>query len=444
MLSPSTEYQLRLTEVRFATSLALGNYTARLRGFLKPHSAGSVHNFTLTANYAVGKGMWGIDLRNVRWTSPVARSMFDFRNVENLCKVALEAFRLLWIQPVPGANEGGAQLRVGHTLMTEEQGCNAFSILRSDILGLYRLDWPKLWPAIENRLMHDPEFWVSGFTRQDAVDAATILKSVFPWEWVRRRYRDSAKKPTEVGMWDVMQADQGFPAYLLARTAIGCVCKDPGWNYLITLAKSCKLLKGFPKGSSLLQRIAKEPGHIHQANFSEFLLQRGLLAAVEPTTGSGNAKHDMTVRAGDLALDIEMKALTSSDPARQVTREIADKCRKIPSSLPRPLVFFVLLVETSITSNHQSRPDQLNSINSDVFGQTTGVSCVVVGRIFVDSAGGPIKWGFDKFVFNEHAHHRVDEPLIRTIFEPNWQRLIYPLMPIIFTYNPTESGDKKC
>jgi hypothetical protein len=244
-------------------------------------------------------------------------------------------------------------------------------------------------------------------------------------------------------MWDVMQADQGFPAYHLARTAIGCICKDPGWNYLITLAESCALLKTFPKGSSLLQRIATEPGHIHQTNFSGYLLKRELLAEVEPVTGSGNAKHDMTARVGQVLLDIEMKALTTSDPARQVTNEIVDKCRKLPPNPRRPVVFFVLLVEASTVSDHKSWPDQLNSITPHVFDHTTGVSSVVVGRMFVDSAGGPIKWSFDKFVSNEHAHQRVDEQSLRTVFEPNWRRLVYPLMPIVFSYNPTEGADGK-
>ena len=238
----------------------------------------------------------------------------------------------------------------------------------------------------------------------------------------------------------MMQADQGFPAYHLARTAIGCICKDPGWNFLITLAESCRLLKSYPKGSSLLQRIATEPGHIHQANFSGYLLKRQMLAEVEPATGSGNAKHDMAGRIGDVLFDVEMKALTSSDPARQVTKEILEKCCKLPSTPRRPVVFFVLLVETSVASDHKSWPDQLNSITPDVFHHTTGVSSVVVGRMFVDSAGGPVKWSFDKFVFNQHAHHRVNEQSLRKVFEPNWQRLAYPLMPIVFSYNPTERG----
>jgi hypothetical protein len=244
-------------------------------------------------------------------------------------------------------------------------------------------------------------------------------------------------------MWDAMQVDQGFPAYHLARTAIGCICKDPGWNYLITLAESCKLLKSYHKGNLLLQRIATEPGHIHQANFSGYLLKRQLLDEIEPATGSGNAKHDMSARIDNVIFDIEMKALTSSDPARQVSKEIVEKCRKLPSTPRRAVVFFVLLVGTSVVNNHKTWADQLNSITPTVFENTSGVSSVVVGRMFVDSAGGPIKWSFDKFVFNEHAHHHVDEQSLRKVFEPNWQRLLYPLMPIVFSYNPTESGEAK-
>ncbi len=443
LLPSAAECQVRIVNLHFAHSLELGKGEAFIRGFVKSHSATSVHSFAVKTHYDTVKKLWGFDLGSFRWTSPVPRWLFDLRNVDSVCKALAGGLRLLWMQPAPGINEHGAQIRVGQTFMNEEQIRNSFSILRGDILSLYRLDWPKLWPAIENRLTHDPEFWVSGFTRQDAVDSVAILKTVFPWEWVRRRYRDVAKKLLEVGMWDVMQADQGFPAYVLARTAIGCICKDPGWNYLITLAESCKLLKGFPKGNSLLQRIAKEPGHIHQANFSGYLLQRRVLSEIEPATGSGNAKHDMAARAGDVVFDIEMKALTSSDPVRQVTREIEEKCRKLPSTLSRPVVFFVLLVETSVTSDHKSSSDQLNSITLDIFGRTAGVSAVVVGRMFVDSAGGPVKWSFDRFIINNYAHHRIDESSLRLVFEPNWQRLTYPLMPIVFSYNLTDSANNK-
>ena|ERR1700733_9124805 len=62
-------------------------------------------------------------------------------------------------------------------------------------------------------------------------------------------------------------------------------------------------------------------------------------------------------------------------------------------------------------------------------------SAIIVGRMFIDSAGGPIKWNFEKFLINEQAHHRVDESLLRHIFKPNWERICYPCMPIVFSYN---------
>ena len=442
-LPRATEYQLRIREIRFARSLELGSCDALIHGFLQSHSGADSHPFTIRAHFDPTKRLWWTEVRTLRWTSPVPKSFFDFHNIESICRELANSFRLFWMQPVPGPNESGARIRIGQTFMTEEQTSDAFSILRGDILSVYRLAWPRLWPAIENRLMYDPEFWVNGFTRQDAVDAAKILKTVFHWEWVRRRYRKVAQNKSDVGMWDAMEADQGFPAYVLARTAIGCICKDPGWNYLITLAKYCKLLKSFPKGVSLLERIATEPGFIHQANFSGYLLERQLLAEVDPPTGSGNAKHDMAVRVGDVTFDIEMKALTSCDPARRVTREVLDKCKKIPSAPRRPVVFFVLLVETSTGNDHKSCSEQLDSITADVFRCTTGVSSLVIGRMFVDSAGGPVKWSFDKFVTNNHAMYRIHEESLRLVFEPNWQRLTHPVLPIVFSYNLRDKEDGK-
>jgi hypothetical protein len=69
---------------------------------------------------------------------------FDLRNLESIGKAVVSGFRLLWMQPVPGSSEGGAQIRVGQTIMTEDQGRDAFLIVRGDILSLYQLDWPRL------------------------------------------------------------------------------------------------------------------------------------------------------------------------------------------------------------------------------------------------------------------------------------------------------------
>ena len=435
MFPPEINYQLKITQVRFAPSLIVGKSEAHIAGLLETDAANNVCRFALIAEYDLQARHWSIGLPNFRWMSPVGQSLFDFRNIQSVCTRVLDGFRILWMQPVTGENVSGATVRVGHTFMDAEQAQASFAIFRGDILTFYRLDWPHLWSAIENRFSHDPEFWVNGFTRQDAVRAVTTLKAVFPWAWTSKRYRNTAKNPSTVGMWDEMQADQGFPAYLFARTAIGCICKDPGWNYLITLAQSCSSLKSYPKGLSFLKRITRNPGDIHHANFAGYLYQRGMLAEIEPSTGSGNATNDLSAKIGEAIIDIEIKSLTSDEPARQLEQEILDKCRKLPSLPKRPIVFFALLVEKSSTGEAKTQQQQLDTITTSLMTNSAGISAIIVGRMFIDSAGGPIKWNFEKFLINEQALHRVDKPLLRQIFKPNWERICYPCMPIVFSYN---------
>jgi hypothetical protein len=435
MLTTATNYQVKITQVRFAPSLIIGKSEAHIVGLLEPDSSRNVCRFALTAEYDLQTRLWSIGLPNFRWTSPVGQSLFDFRNIQSVCKRVLVGFRILRMQPITAENVGGAKIQVGHTLMNAEQEQASFAIFRGDILTFYRLGWSHLWSAIDNRLSYDPEFWVNGFTRQDAVRAVAVLKSIFPWEWTRKRYRSAAKNPSTVGMWNEMQADQGFPAYHFARTAIGCICKDPGWNYLITLAQSCNNLNSYPRGPSFLKRIASNPGDIHHANFAGYLHQRGMLAEIEPPTGSGSATNDLAAKIGETIVDIEMKSLTSNEPARQIGQEVLDKCRKLPALPKRPIVFFALLVEKSSAGEAKTQQQQLDSITTSLMKNTAGVSAVVVGRMFIDSAGGPIKWNFEKFLINEQAHHRVDELLLRQIFKPNWERICYPCLPFVFSYN---------
>ncbi len=435
MFPTAINYQLKITRVRFAPSLTIGKNEAHVLGFIETGAANNVCRFALTAEYDLQMKNWSIGLPCFQWLSPVRQSFFDFRNIESICTRVLDGFRILWMQPVPAENINGATVRIGHTSMNSEQEQASFAIFRGDILSFYRLDWPHLWSAIENRFSYDPEFWVNGFTRQDAVRAVTILKSVFPWEWTRKRYRSAAKKSSTVGMWDEMQANEGFPAYLFARTAIGCICKDPGWNYLITLAQACHNLKNYVKGPSFLKRIAGKPGDIHHANFAGYLHQRSMLAEIEPPTGSGSATNDLAAKIGETIIDIEMKSLTSNDPARQIRQEILEKCRKLPSIPKRPIVFFVLLVEKSLAGEEKTQQQELDSITANLMADSAGVSAIVIGRMFIDSTGGPIKWNFEKFLINEQACHCVDEPLLRQIFKPNWERIYYPCMPITFSYN---------
>ena len=47
-----------------------------------------------------------------------------------------------------------------------------------------------------------------------------------------------------------------FPAYHLARTALGAICIDPGWNYLVEIGLSLSELTGFNGLQKLEQQLA--------------------------------------------------------------------------------------------------------------------------------------------------------------------------------------------
>ena len=434
------QIDVRIKELAFHRDSALGESTAMVQGFIKPHDAVAIYQFVVPVEYHEDNCDWQLDVTRFQWITDVPRIFYDVRNLKAIASKTIEAFRPLWMKAVVQEGGTGARIQVGQAFTARQQEQDAFAIFRTDVLALYRLAWNRLWFGIENRLSNDPEFSINGFAREDAVNAVDTLKNIFPWEWVRRRYRDSSDS-TEVGMWEVMFADRGFPAYLLARTAIGCICKDPGWNYLITLADSCRILEQFPEGRRFRERIASnQPGYIHQTMFAAFLLKLGLLHELEPATGSGAATHDMSVKVEDLVCDIEMKTLTSIAPARQIRNEIAEKTRQIPTAGTRPLVFFVLLLETSVVAAERSSFNQkVASITEDVFGDSEGVSAAVIGQMFVDGSGGPVQWSFGKFLINERACCTVSGNLLKRIFrEPSGARN-YPLLPIVFTFNPSES-----
>lgn len=435
-LPGKVDCNLEISEIGYRESLDHKYCHADIRGSLKDESGNSFRTFKLTADYDKQTKRWSINPQSVQWGGMGAQPHVDALNTPIICQVAARALKLLSIQPSSQDSSNGTKLVVGLNMTSPDQTASAVSIVRFWILDHCRLKWNQLWSSIENRLMYDPEFSITGFTRQDALDAIAVLKSIFPGDWVRKRFQKFVGKSSEPGMWEPMAADKGFPAYLLARTATGFACKDPGWNYLITLARSCTLLKNFANGKRLVRNIAKEPGHIHQINFSALLLKRGMLVEIEPSTGSGNAKHDLAARIDDRIIDIEIKSLTTSSPSRRVTDEIAEKCKKLPSTSSRPVVFFVLLVEKSDT-DHKSWSEHFNEITSTVFQSTTKISAVVIGKMFVDAAGGEIKWSFEKFLLNQKASRQIPEDQLRKIFAPNWVSLSYPLMPIVFTYFST-------
>ena len=84
--------------------------------------------------------------------------------------------------------------------------------------------------------------------------------------------------------------------------------------------------------------------------------------------------------------------------------------------------------------------DYIASITEECFTSSGKFSAIVAGKMFVDSSGGELKWDFDKIILNKCALKKVTEEELHRIFVPNWKKLHYPLLPIIFTFGINNSG----
>lgn len=300
-----------------------------------------------------------------------------------------------------------------------------------------------LWDLIINRVEYDPEFTVHGIQKSRIKDAVQIIQSLYPWEWVKKRYKlalnDTKTQPT---MDQYIDSDFWFPARLLARTAQGVICKDPGWNYLFSLAEGIKAVKKFPNGEKLLKSNAKSQGIVHQINFSGYLDKRGILTDVNQPTGSGNDKHDFAVKIGKKDYDIEMKALSSRNPGKTLKQEIMNRNCRLPRSPTHPIVYYVVLVESNISNlneyENKTVKNFLAEITHDCFNESQKVAAIVVGEMFVDTSGGELKWSFNKFLINNKLKSSINELELRQIFVDNLKSLSYPLIPITFKLHLTK------
>ena len=110
----------------------------------------------------------------------------------------------------------------------EDIGTNSISNRFSMLEAKYP-PWEELWQRIENRVNHDEYFRVHGFDKDQVLSGIQHLKSVFPWEWVKARYREGPFASNPPLMSDGFPPEghnAWFPAYHLARTALGSICVD--------------------------------------------------------------------------------------------------------------------------------------------------------------------------------------------------------------------------
>jgi hypothetical protein len=322
---------------------------------------------------------------------------------------------------------GGARLCLNERVITEDVRDRVLVSFRSNILSVPSASWQLLWDHIERRADADPFFEVLGFDRATVQRVLPSIREIFPNDWTRARYTAAGHS----GMADQFEpgTEGWFPAYHLARTAHGAICRDPGWNYLIEIGLALEALQEFDGADRLKRQLAKNPGTQHHVCLAADLHERGVLKGLEPPTGVGAASNDLLVELGGRSFQVEVKEFTSRKPAKRLQREIADKVGKLPRRPEQPIVFHVVLSENGMFD--KEREDGFLDAITELQGRLPDkISAVVAGKRFVDSKGGRIKRDIGRVVTNATAITPIDEQDLRVVFETNYSDAEYPFYGI--------------
>lgn len=345
------------------------------------------------------------------------------------------------VWPAESSNEGGAQIVLNEKLAPPEAAGKVVISFRPNMLSLPTNKWADLWRLIEGRVQGDNCFVVQGFSKNEITMAIDQLKQLFQGDWVSARYSDAiqcqnappmaADFPPESGSW--------FPSYHLARTALGAICIDPGWNYLVEIGLSIRELEGFDGLERLKRQLVRSPGTQHHLCLAAELYRKGKLVGLEPPTGSGNSTNDLLAKVGDGEYHIEVKEFSSQDPGRQLRRQLEQKNRQLPNKPNRPVVFHAVLVESGVFDKEKEERfvREVRELEDRI---PPKISAVVAGRRFVDSSGGRVKRDSDTRVLNPTALVPSERQALSELFEKNYSAITYPMFGIgSFFYFSRES-----
>lgn len=374
----------------------------------------------------IDDGQW--QLVNIGWDTktppiPVLHGETLLKAIVNHLARMLDTINM-WPEQQKG---GSASLSMNQRVIPKGARDKVVVSFRPKMLNVPSASWNNLWDHIERRAKFDPFFEVLGFSRETVQTALAALREVFPESWVRARFKGAGLTmmtgvvPAESEGW--------FPAYHLARTAQGAICRDPGWNYLIEIALAVDELAGFDGLERLKRQLTKSPGTQHHLCLAAELHKRGILVGLEPLTGAGAATNDLLVNKDGRSYQIEVKEFTSRNAATKLEKEIAKKQKKMPAQPDCPVVFHAVLNE----KGEFKRDDEVDFFESVAkLGDQLpkGISAVVAGKRFVDSSGGRVKRDTEIAAINPKALHMVSEEEIRAIFEANFEQPTYPIYGI--------------
>ena len=338
------------------------------------------------------------------------------------------------------SGDNGAKVVLNELLAPEEVRNKVSVSFRPGMLAVPTAKWSLLWELIEGRAAGDPFFCVQGFSAEEIGTAIAELKHVFPATWVRASYRRAlaVRTPRMAAPFPPGRSNW-FPAYHLARTALGAICIDPGWNYLLEIGLSISELQGFDGLKKLKKQLARSPGTQHHLCLAAELFRNGKLIALEPPTGSGSSTSDLMAKAGDSPFQVEVKEFQSKKPFRRLCKELERKARVLPAVPSHPVLFHVVLVENGMFDKEKEenfKKDMLE-LKHQI---PPKISAVVAGRRFVDSSGGRIKRDSKIQVHNPNALVAANPHVLAKLFERNYQSVAYPMYGIgSFMYFDTDS-----
>ncbi|WP_297018565.1 hypothetical protein [Thalassospira sp.] len=311
---------------------------------------------------------------------------------------------------------------------------------RHETLSLPTSSWESLWHRIERRAKHDPYFEVLGCSRAELITLLPELKALFNYEWVRAQYKKAGFSNLSAPL---ESEDQGFfPAYHLARTALGGICRDPGWVYLAEIGRALITLKNVD-GIEILKRGAtQQSGVQHHLCFAAELHERGLLHSLEPLSGSGSARCDLIAMCGNHHYQIELKELTSKKPLKRLKAELSEKCRKLPKHPKTPIVFYVVFREVG-AEDAQLEQTFFNEIKAIEDMIPPKISAVVAGRRFVDATGGRVKHDTEIIALNKQAITPANPAHLDELFRSNYEVSEMPFFGVtsFFIFGPRREND---
>ena len=407
-----------ILDVRFAVFAATSEHCTEVLGRARVGSFKSHFTMTIVPR---PDGEWAV--RNIRWNrSSVPTELESDDLAKELVNRAARLLDTINMWPAEQVS-AGARVSINQRVIPAEHADRTIVSSRHNLLSLRNTAWPQLWERIERRLQYDPYFEVVGFDRATVRAALPYLKQVFSGEWVKARYRQAGL--VELGS-ALDPQDEGFsPAYHLARTALGAICRDPGWNYLVEIGLALSRLEEVDGVQRLRDQLARSPGAQHHICLAAEMKKRGHLLGLEPFSGSGAARCDLLLSQNARTYQVELKEFSSRNPLQKLRTELNAKTRKLPESPNFPIVFHVVFRETG-ADDVQIEQRFFKEVSQIVDEMPPKISAVVTGRRFVDSRGGPVKRDSDSVIFNDRSIIPAVEDDLRNLFRPNYDRAEMP------------------